>query len=158
MPNLSFNRSLVTTLLGAAVALLIAVAPGGHAVAGGTPKCHGKPATINNTDTLAIRGTQGPDVIVAGPGEHQIEGLGGDDVICSGPGLDVIAGGQGDDLLDAASGNDLLYGNGGDDALLGRTGDDLLDGKSGTDRCVGGPGADTASVTRCERITGADGL
>lgn len=145
-------------LLLAGVVVLVAVAgTGPRADAGGSVKrCHGKPATINNTDSAFIRGTGGADVIIAGPGAHQIVALGGDDVICAGPGADVLAGGPGSDTIDGGNGADLIYGNGGDDSALGRAGDDVMDGKSGTDSCTGGPGHDLAARSRCERISGAD--
>ena len=41
-----------------------------------------------------IRGTEGPDVIVAGDGNDKVWGLGGDDVICGGLGNDRIDGGD----------------------------------------------------------------
>lgn len=114
--------------------------------------CDGLEPTLTGTtrdDNLV--GTDGDDVILAGPGADQIDGLGGNDVICGGHGNDVIRGGNGDDLLFGNEAADTLIGGFGDDdlrggywkdRLIGGSGDDVLRGGRGADVLQGGPGSD----------------
>jgi Ca2+-binding RTX toxin-like protein len=139
--------------------------------------CDGRPATISgNGANNVIKGTKGPDVIVAGAGNDRIKGRGGDDLICAGAGRDKVRAGGGEDVvfggdgrdklsgnkgadrihgeadndrLRGGAGNDRLFGEDGDDALFGGSGGDFMDGGPDRDRCAGGPGADTE--VRCER-------
>lgn len=62
-----------------------------------------------------------------------IVGTDGRDVINAGPGRDVIAARGGNDDIDAGAGRDLVCGG---------AGRDRLDGGGGADRCRGGPGRD----------------
>lgn len=115
--------------------------------------CNGMTPTITGTTRDdEIEGTDGPDVILAGPGADRIFGFGGDDVICGGPGNDMIRGGTGDDLLFGNEAADTIYGDSGNDDLrggywrdhlLGGAGNDELRGGRGTDRLQGGSGNDT---------------
>lgn len=115
--------------------------------------CNGlQPTLTGTTRDDELEGTDGPDVILAGPGADRIFGFDGDDVICGGPGNDVIRGGVGDDLLFGNEAADTLYGDSGNDDLrggywkdhlLGGAGNDVLRGGRGTDRLQGGSGNDT---------------
>jgi len=78
-----------------------------------------------------IRGSIGPDVIVAG---------GGADRIRSGPGRDRVCAGGGPDRVAGGSGADVLAGNAGRDRLKGGPGRDRLLGGAGRDRCHQGGG------------------
>lgn len=97
------------------------------------------PALARQTE---IKGTDGPDKIVGGPGFETIHGLGGDDDLDGGPGDDFLFGGPGNDSLDAGAGVDHLRGGPGDDTLIGSAGEDDLDGGPGNDRLIGGGGPD----------------
>ncbi|HEX8525517.1 M10 family metallopeptidase C-terminal domain-containing protein [Allosphingosinicella sp.] len=55
---------------------------------------------------LAQVGSEGADILVAGPGDALLNGRGGDD---------VLLGGAGNDQLDGWTGADTLFGGGGDD-------------------------------------------
>jgi hypothetical protein len=97
--------------------------------------CFGKPATILGTRGAdRLRGTPGPDVIVA---------FGGDDVISSGAGADLVCAGGGDDVVSGGAAGDRIAGEAGDDALLGGGGNDRLLGGLGKDGCTGGSGRNT---------------
>jgi sugar lactone lactonase YvrE len=108
-----------------------AVASGGNIEGPGNllvepPKCGGKFPTIQGSNAKEkLRGTKGPDVIVAYGGKDTILGLGGKDLLCGGAGRDVISGG---------GGKDRLFGQGGADALRGGKGKDKLVGGAGKDR------------------------
>ncbi|MEV7007931.1 PQQ-dependent sugar dehydrogenase [Streptosporangium sp. NPDC051022] len=103
----------------------------------GTAACGGRTATVTGTpgnDTL--RGTSGPDVIVALAGNDTVNGLGGDDVLCGGEGNDTVQGGDGDDVLYGGPGRDVLNGGPGDDTLHGKRGEDVLNGGPGRNTVV----------------------
>jgi Ca2+-binding RTX toxin-like protein len=70
-----------------------------------TPKCLGKTATVvaQADEPHDIIGTQGNDVIVAGPRDDRIDGRAGNDTICGAGGSDTIAGGPGDDDIDGGT-------------------------------------------------------
>ena len=149
-----------------AVALLAALlaAPALPAAAA-VPTCHGQPATITGSRGAAVRGTEGPDVIVANRAS-EIAALGGDDLICSastddGSDLMIDAGG-GDDVVDTAGNvgiSSYVVLGGGDDTYTG--GDevdflyqspDLPDPAAGTDTVTTG-GGDDMVVTGGDRTT-----
>ena len=121
-------------------------------------ECFGVTATIVGTPgDDVIRGTNGPDVIVAGRGDDRINGRGGDDLICGRSGDDKIRGGNGDDRVLGWRGDDLILGGSGNDRLLGGlqadkilggSGDDVLNGGAATDECDGGPGVN--HLIECE--------
>lgn len=119
-----------------------------------TGLCAGKVPTMTGTalDDILV-GTDGPDVILAGPGRDRIQGLGGNDTICGGRDNDIIDGGNGNDLIygnEAADrliggfGNDDLRGGYWKDTLIGGPGNDVMRGGRGPDVLQGGPGVDTA--------------
>jgi len=134
------------------LALLAVVTLAGEVGEAATASCDGKAATLVS-DAPRIEGTEGSDVIVAGPGANEIQGLGGNDSICGGAGDDTIFGGRGNDFADGGPGADRVIGengndplNGGagdDDTVEGGPGDDPLGGGAGDfDLMVGGPGRD----------------
>jgi len=84
------------------------------------------------TDTAAVTGTDGDDILV---------GTDGNDTINGGDGDDELGGGAGDDVLNGGSGNDRLLG-GSDGAFFDDTGSDELNGGTGLDVLVGGDGDD----------------
>lgn len=89
-----------------------------------------------------VRGTDRPDVIVAGGGDDRIAGVGAGDRICGGPGDDRIRGGGGNDRVAGGAGNDKLVGGRGSDLLRSGGGDDRVFGLLGSDRVAGGAGGD----------------
>jgi RTX calcium-binding nonapeptide repeat (4 copies) len=106
-----------------------------------TTTCEGQPASIQGTPgNDDIKGTDGPDVIVALDGKDEIRGRGGDDRICAGPGRDEVSG---------DNGNDRIFGEQGKDELDGNRGNDYLDGGPDKDECSGGPGSNT--IVNCEK-------
>jgi Ca2+-binding RTX toxin-like protein len=104
--------------------------------------CGGQRATIAS-DEHRIRGTRGPDVIVAGRGPDVIFGGGGSDLICGGLGRDRLYGERGNDTVRGGPGSrDEVDGGPGDDTVEGGRGAfDALLGGIGRDRVVGGPGS-----------------
>jgi Ca2+-binding RTX toxin-like protein len=101
------------------------------------PTCDGKPATIVGASGGDIlKGTPGPDVIVAGgqDGDDSVKGNGGNDVICGNGSHDGLMGGPGNDIL------------------LGQKGKDALDGGKGKDLCNGGAGHDVAPAMGSHRV------
>ena len=65
------------------------------------------------------------------------------DLLRGNEGNDVILAGPGNDELRGGKDKDVLYGQDGDDDLRGGRGDDILDGGTGDDVLAGGPGNDT---------------
>jgi len=104
------------------------------------PACGGRPATVVSNERT-VRGSRGPDVILAGRGPNVIFGGRGNDVICGGAGRDRIDGGRGKDTIDGGRGNDLVAGGRGSDELRGGADRDRLRGDSGNDVVRGGSGA-----------------
>lgn len=79
------------------------------------------------------------------PAENEnarIEGTDGDDLIDAGPGNDTVFAGPGDDFVDAGPGDDRVFGGDDDDLIVGAAGDDFLRGGSGDDMMFGGAGSD----------------
>ena len=122
-------------------------------------ECSGRAATIVGTSgSDRLRGTSGPDVIVAGKGNDTVRGLGGRDRLCGNRGRDRMVGGGGKDRLrggqsadtvrggpradrlEGAKGGDDLRGGAGRDRLSGSRDDDALRGGDGRDRLKGGRG------------------
>lgn len=130
------------------------------------------------SERAQVVGTEGPDMLLGGPGNEVICGLGGADRITAGDGRDFvvggagrdrmtgggdrdrmfgiagsdrISGGGGDDGLHGSKGDDVLLGNGGDDNLEGGSDDDVLSGGAGRDVCDGDKGKDRAGRS-CERV------
>jgi Ca2+-binding RTX toxin-like protein len=121
-------------ILACAAFLAVAAAP-----AAAKPSCDGKAATIVS-NAAHIVGTKAPDVIVAGPGDNEIDGEGGNDTICAGAGDDNVDGGRGDDTIFGEEGDDTLHGERGSDQLDGGAGSDRVFGDSGNDDVTGGEG------------------
>jgi len=132
---------------GVAAAALAAVAflgAGSSADDKSTPRCRGALATIVGTGAdEVLRGTDGRDVIVAGPGDDEVYAGRGNDVICGGPGADLIQAGRGNDTVDAGPGSrDRAIGGLGDDHMTGGPGEyDEVAGYLGIDTLNGGPGS-----------------
>jgi hypothetical protein len=114
------------------VALTVSALPAGGLAQAASPsadtapqaaRCLGRPATIVSSRRV-VRGTPGPDVIVARRASGAtIRGLAGDDVICGGRGRDRVFGGDGDDRLTGGRSSDRLAGGHGRDAFLATKGD-----------------------------------
>jgi len=69
--------------------------------------CGGRRATIIGSDSgESLKGTKGPDVIVANGGKDTIKGLKGKDRICGGAGKDKLIGGKGKDRCVGGPGKD----------------------------------------------------
>jgi Ca2+-binding RTX toxin-like protein len=92
---------------------------------------------------IQIRGTSGPDVIVANDRPNFINGKGGNDIICARGRGDVVRGGAGNDILSTGPGNDEVWGDRGNDVVLGRHGSDEAVGDLGDDSIHLGRGVDT---------------
>lgn len=123
------------------------------------PTCFGEPATIVGEGVL--RGTPGPDVIVATSSATEVHAGPGNDRICGSP---LAYGGDGNDriLLGRSVSGDIelmgqrgadlivvtaplfafLYGGAGPDVLKARGGEQWLLGGPGSDRMSGGAGPD----------------
>lgn len=149
--------------LGASVLAAVTVVGVAAPAEAATRTCFGVKATIVGTDgDDVIRGTAGPDVIVALRGKDRVLGRGGEDTVCAGVGADEILGGGGADALSGGHGDDRSFGGDGRDGFFGGMGDDQHFGGSGDDsfpsepgdeQVVGGPGGDIAVPWS----TGADG-
>lgn len=124
-----------------------------------TPTCNGLGATIvGHAGDVAIRGTQGPDVIVALDGDVRIDGSGGDDTICAGSGDNIINGGAGNDWINGGDGANTIgvgAGNNTAFAIVTGAGTDRIDGGKGFDTCQAGGGINY--VGRCEGQFGGGG-
>jgi Ca2+-binding RTX toxin-like protein len=90
----------------------------------------------------ALRGGDGPDILIGGEGKDYLYGGAGKDRIFGRGGDDWLKGGGNADYLSGGNGDDVLEGGSGDDRMLGGRGDDFLEGKRGTDFMRGGPGRD----------------
>jgi Ca2+-binding RTX toxin-like protein len=107
----------------------------------------------NSPVGVAIRGTDGPDVICGSPFADSIQGMGGDDIIFGNGGNDAIQGNAGNDTIFGGSGDDSIAGNEGNDTMFGNDGNDSINGLPGYDTANGGAGQDscTSAVnTDCE--------
>jgi Ca2+-binding RTX toxin-like protein len=147
MQTRAIRRTWATSI--AAVALLIsgAVPATVGAASAVTPLCHGLPATmVGQPGQAAIRGSQGPDVIVGLEVGVRIDGRGGDDTICAGAGDNIINAGAGTDWVDAGEGNNTVDGGEGDDTVLAGGGDDTLLGGTGNDTVFAGEGDNLVST------------
>jgi hypothetical protein len=141
----------VRVALVAAAVSIVALVPLSASAARST--CFGKKPTIEgDRGDERLRGTPGPDVVLALGGDDHILGRGGRDLICAGPGNDVVGGGGGRDRISGQGSNDRLYGGSGNDRLfagsgvgnylLGNDGDDVLKGGPGFERLFGQEGGD----------------
>jgi Ca2+-binding RTX toxin-like protein len=131
-------------------------------VNGGAVPVSGGPATVANTDLIAVSGDLGNDTItldetngalpsaelVGGGGNDALTGGSSSDSLFGEAGNDTLLGRGGTDLLDGGDDNDTLAGGDGDDQMLGGLGDDRLIWNPGddTDLWEGGGGSDTGEV------------
>lgn len=99
----------------------------------------------NGADHIAVGGSDGDDVIIAGDGDDTVWGYDGNDRIEAGYGVDMINGGKGDDII-TNSGTDI----GETDMFKGDEGNDVIHAGSGLALLFGGEGKDFL-------MTGPDG-
>jgi hypothetical protein len=148
------RRAVGSTLVGFALLVVSAVPTvAATTLPSVTPVCNLKAATIvAQPGATSVRGTQGPDVIVALERGVRIDGRGGDDTICAGDGDNIINGGAGNDWInggdgtnttDGGSGNDTMYGGTGNDTILGDIGNDVIHAGDGDNLVSTGSGDDT---------------
>ena len=127
-----------------------------------------RPVPTGATGACTVTGTEGDDVLEAGPAGDVVCGLGGDDLLVSGPGADVLIGGPGADTVGfpagvagvevdlgaetaAGHGDDAVRtvehvrGTSGDDTLAGNGRRNDLWGRGGDDVLDGRAGADRLS-------------
>lgn len=138
------RRTAVSVLSGGLLLAAIAFPATAAAV---TPTCNGVGATIvGQPGQATVRGTQGPDVIVALEPGVRVDGRGGDDIICTDVGDNIVNGGAGNDYVFSGPGNDTVDGGSGDDAIWGGPGDDTLLGGTGNDTVLDEEGNNLISV------------
>ncbi|WOD12976.1 peroxidase family protein [Pseudomonas sp. NyZ704] len=116
----------------------------------------------NGADHVAIQGTNGNDVIVAGGGDDTVWGGDGDDRIEAGYGVDLINGGAGDDIITNAGTDigevDMLKGDEGNDVIHGGSGMALIFGGDGNDFLITGPdGSEIRAGEGDDFLLGGDG-
>jgi hypothetical protein len=108
------------------------------------------PAICRSDSVKQIRGTNGDDKLIGGPGRNAIFGLKGADLLDGRRGNDCLQGGPGRDSILGKGGDDKLQGQAGPDRVVGGGGKDRIRGGPGNDRLIGGPGRD--------RIRGGGGV
>jgi RTX calcium-binding nonapeptide repeat (4 copies) len=104
-----------------------------------------KPSELRGTVGLGVLGLGGDDTLTgAANGRYGdcLRGGNGADRLVGGPGNDDLFGDNGADRIDGGKGNDSIAGGDGADVLVGGDGDDQLDGEAGPDVIRGGPGDD----------------
>lgn len=112
------------------------------------------------SDTYAVRGGRGNDIIIGSPGNNKLYGGPGNDVIFGNGGEDVLFGGPGDDVLDDTEGKSHMDGESGNDhlrgygALRGGCGHDFFEVSDADTKVLGGPGNNvvTASFSKGKAI------
>lgn len=115
----------------------------GCTVAGTTARC----VLPSHADfSLGDGGSRADVSAAAGPWSTAVRGGEGPDVLVGGPGEDMVIGNGGADRLHGGDGRDTLFGNDGDDELHGDGGDDSLDGQAGADHLLGGAGRDALTA------------
>lgn len=165
-PSPRASRRVTASAVVALALLAFGAFPG--VVSAVTPTCNGLGATIvGRPGQTAIRGTQGPDVIVALEDGVRIDSRGGDDTICAGPGDNIINGGAGDDwiqdleganTIDLGAGANTAFGGPGNDTILGGTGNDTVNAGDGDNLVSLGAGDDVIRTgSGNDRIDGAKG-
>ncbi|WNZ24923.1 DUF4347 domain-containing protein [Leptolyngbya sp. NK1-12] len=117
----------------------------------------GVPDTANCRPGRNLRGTNGNDTLVGGPGSDRLRGLDGNDVLRGRGCNDRLDGGRGRDQLFGGNDNDILRGQQGNDRLDGGRGIDLLNGGLGRDRINGRLGNDTIFGRRGDDIINGNG-
>ena len=144
----SGRASFLFGLLLAIGAFPMSVSAGGAGPTGGvTPVCNGLAATIvGQPGQTTIRGTQGPDVIVALEPGVRIDARGGDDTVCAGAGDNIINGGAGNDWISGGDGNNTIDVGTGDNVAIAGDGNDTIVGGSGNDTVNAGGGDNLVSL------------
>jgi Ca2+-binding RTX toxin-like protein len=117
----------------------------------------GVPGTANCRPGRNLRGTNGNDRLVGGPGSDRLRGLDGNDELRGRNCNDRLDGGRGRDQLFGQRDNDILRGQQGNDRLDGGRGIDLLNGGLGRDRINGRLGNDTIFGRRGNDIINGNG-
>ncbi|MDX6580830.1 MAG: large repetitive protein, partial [Solirubrobacterales bacterium] len=146
-------------ILAAGTAIALQGGGGDRAIDPDGTTCFGRTPTIVGTDANdgLLKGTDGPDVIIAARGADDVDAGGGNDLIClrgegdrtdAGDGNDRVRGGGGEDTIFGGNGNDDLRGGRDDDQIFGDAGNDNIDGRHGDDGCTGGAGHD--DIANCE--------
>jgi len=147
-PSRTARRTVGSALVGLAL-LVVAAVPtvAAAALPSVTPVCNLKAATIvAQPGATSVRGTQGPDVIVALERGVRIDGRGGDDTICAGDGDNIINGGAGNDWINGGNGVNTIDGGAGNDTMFAGTGNDTILGDTGNDDIVAGDGDNLVST------------
>ncbi|WP_297777387.1 Calx-beta domain-containing protein [uncultured Roseovarius sp.] len=161
------SYTLLTLDIGSEIALRVAYTDG-----------EGTNETLISSASLVapVPGTEGNDLILAGPLGTLLEGLGGNDTLIGGDSDDTIAGGDGDDsieggggddnisasdgndFVDAGAGNDSVGGGIDNDTIIGGDGDDVMGSGFGDDSVSGGAGNDVvAGGAGNDTLEGGDG-
>lgn len=99
-----------------------------------------EPENPETSDYNEIMGTSDSDALDGGRGADMIQALGGSDSLSGGRGGDLLIGGRGSDTLDGDRGDDILRGGAGADNLFGGLGADILRGGGGEDQLYGDGG------------------
>jgi len=116
----------------------------------------------NGADHIAVGGSDGDDVIIAGDGDDTVWGFDGDDRIEAGYGVDLINGGKGDDIITNAGTDigetDMFKGDEGNDVIHAGSGLALLFGGEGKDFLMTGPdGAEARGGEGDDFLLGGEG-
>ena len=93
-----------------------------------TPQYHGNYSVSDNHG-----GSDSAAVDISYQAGTTLTGTNGDDIIMAGPGNNILNGGDGNDVLTAGTGNNQMHGGNGNDLLFSGIGNDLLDGGAGLD-------------------------
>ena len=100
---------------------------------------------VDTNDFSQVEGTDGADFIGIPEGvsdSDAVFGAGGNDVLMGNEFYNPMFGDQGDDVLFGRGEGDYLFGDKGDDTVSGGEGDDLVVGGGGSDVLYGGEGND----------------
>lgn len=134
-----------------------------------TPDYHGNYSVSDNHG-----GSDSAAVDITYQAGTTLTGTNGDDILMAGPGNNILNGGDGNDVLSAGNGNNEMHGGNGNDLLFSGIGNDLLDGGAGIDTVsyanatsgvtvnlgtVGGQitgGAGTDTLTALENLIGSN--
>lgn len=111
----------------------------------------------NRGNDRLVRGGEGDDIVLGGPGSDTVDGGPGNDVVDGGAGEDpAIRGGSGNDTLVGGRGNDTLEAGPGDDVLYGSTGADHFDCGSGEDWIHVDSDSEAERAEDCEHVVEGD--
>jgi Ca2+-binding RTX toxin-like protein len=103
----------------------------------------GPDVIIGGLENDQLNGTSNQDKFYGSLGDDTINGYNSSDILEGGEGNDKLFGGDGDDKLHGSFGNDTLDGGASQDSLVGGSGNDLLKGEGGDDRLWSGEGNDS---------------